>query len=136
MPKRRINAAAKGARLERDARAILEECGYSVHRCVRSSRAGISLSNDVFGLFDLVAQRRDVTPRYIQVTTKHDRTTRMRKINPWALKYSADTCRVEVWAAAGGGAFDSWIYNWRRNLWECGTKTYDARKPLPVRGAA
>jgi len=101
---------SKGNRLQVMARKLLEADGYVVHTAVRSSqRVGppwkpfwISQTTDIFNAFDLIATRMDPPRplRFIQVTTKHSVSERIKKVDPVPLNPAVAS--VEIWAYAGG----------------------------------
>lgn len=127
MASKRANSNAKGARLERKAKELLEHSGYLVHRAVRTpiKRGPLfySNSNDVFGVFDLVAIKPAAIPRFIQVTVAESARARMRKIWPVAEQSGWSLCQVWAWAGAKIG-FEIWQWNQGVSAFSCGEKLY------------
>lgn len=103
-PKRRVNTSAKGTQIELSAIKVLEAEGYKVHRCVRTgTKRGpifVSQSNDVFGCIDLVAKKKGMRTRWIQVTADSGISRKKKDIDevPWDPQHDS----VEIWRWVGG----------------------------------
>lgn len=95
-----MNSREKGNKFEKQVQDILERNGYMVHRArysgFKTKNGYFSRNNDVFGVFDLIAKRKDYTTKWIQVTTQSNASNRIKKVkalgNIWNEKDS-----VEIW---------------------------------------
>ena len=102
--KRKVNTSSKGTAIELAAIKVLEAEGYKVHRCVRTGvKRGpfyYSQSNDVFGCIDLVAKRKGVRTRWIQVTAHGGIGQKKADLGevPWDPVFDS----VEIWRWVGG----------------------------------
>mgnify|MGYP001597204339 CR=1 FL=1 len=93
-----MNTRAKGNRIERKAVEHLEQQGYLVYR-VRGSSNRFNISNDIFGLFDLLCCKSGET-KLIQV-----KSSKKPNLSPFAEfkdKYSQFNVEVWVWKARKG----------------------------------
>ena len=99
-----MSARTKGNAAELRAQRELEAEGFLVHRAVQSGyRVGgrwLSRSNDVFGLFDLVAvagAEEVYHVRFVQVTTAGNASVRRKKILAMRHRFPAGCVRLELW---------------------------------------
>ncbi len=98
------NNVAKGTAIEREAIRILEDQGYTVHRCtrtpIRTGRGWIMVASDVFGCIDLLAKNSGPT-RWVQVTGGRNIGRKIRELEavPWNDTHDS----VEIWRWIGGG---------------------------------
>lgn len=102
-----MSTSSKGAEIERKAIAVLKRLGYrQIHRAIRTpvARGGFvfSNSNDVFGVFDIIAARPDAPLLCVQVTTKEKMRVRERKVAPVAADFPLKHTVIQVWGWVGG----------------------------------
>ena len=118
-------SARRGNAIELRAQRLLEECGYLVHRAVRSSRPGRAQSNDVWGAFDLLATQPGRRLLLVQVTTASNVAARRRKVEAVAEWFEPDHAQVEVWGwnvkpgKSGEWRVWRWLGEWKRREAPC-----------------
>lgn len=103
-----------GMKNERFVQKFLEKQGYLVHRAyasiVKLSGKTFTRSNDIFGLFDILAKKEDEPIRLIQVSTGYRKSEKEKRIlekNIW------DNCIVEIWLYLSKGVWK--IYRLKKN---------------------
>jgi len=70
--------------LERKIEKILNEKGYFTHRArqsyFKSGRKIYSISNDIFGQFDIIAKKKNKPTLWIQISTGYRKTEKLNKL--------------------------------------------------------
>ena len=83
----------KGNRTQRKAIELLEQAGWEVGKCELGGK--FAKERDLFGLFDLVALKKDELPRFIQVKTNKPMT--QKPLKDFSKKYDNIICVCLTW---------------------------------------
>ena len=79
-----MNKRKKGNKYETEVQRFFENQGYIIHRArssgFKSGNRFLSRSNDVFGVFDLIAKKKDNQTVWIQVSTGSRYAEKIKKI--------------------------------------------------------
>jgi len=100
------NTRRKGYRIEKQVSEILKQEGYTVYKPYPATtliekygkRIFFTRSNDIFGVFDLIAKKKNSETRWIQITTGlQNKSVRSSKIEEFAKACGNSTDSFELW---------------------------------------